>query len=109
MFVIANDTLYRERVASFINGGGLLAYMQGSTGGGILFSFGYPQPLEATAQINAIAGNLASINVAGLALQDVAALEISGVRYTSGLDASSLSPGEFFWDENNNQIIIRTC
>lgn len=109
MFVIANDTLYRERVSPFINGGGLLARIQGASGGGLLFKIGYPQPLVASAKITASSGNLANIDVTGLPLQNIAALEISGVRYTAGTDISSLVPGTFLWDEINNQIIIRTC
>lgn len=109
MFVIANDIVYKTRVAPFIDGGGLLTRIQGLQGGGLICTIGYPQPLVATANISAIAGNLATIDVAGLSLRDVAALDISGVRYSAGADPSNLQPGEFFWDVTNNQIIIRTC
>lgn len=109
MFVIASDILYREKVRPFVEGGGLLTLIEGLSGGGVLCAIGYPNPLEIPAEITSMAGNLASIDVTGLSLQSVAALEISGVRYFAGAEPSNLAPGEFFWDEINNQIIIRTC
>ena len=109
MFVISNDILYTQPVVPFIDGGGLLAPIQGVAGGGLIFTIGYPQPLETSATIGALIGNLATIDTTGLSLQNVAALEISGVRYSAGTAPSTLQSGEFFWDATNNQIIIRTC
>jgi len=109
MFVIANDILYAARVAPFIDGGGLLAMVDGSGGGGLLCMIGFSQALITKTIINGVSGNLATIDTTGLSLKNVAALDISGVRYRASSNPSNLQPGEFFWDETGNQIIIGIC